>query len=122
MQAQDDVQRDHWLEAILDQPSVFSDDALAAWCERRLPGVDPLWVRGRITAETVNDPGRRHLPHPRDLLFRRSDQLLERYVPSKHGSWSAAGTPILVPMAGSATERLREEEQAERAWFMRRAG
>ena len=122
MLAHDDVQPDHWLEAVLDQPPEFSEEALYASCERHLPGIDPLWVRGRITADTVNDPGRRHLPHPRDLLFRRPDGLLERYVPSKHGSWSAAGTPVLVSMSGSAIERLREEEQAERAWFTRRAG
>ena len=122
MFAHEDIQPDHWIEAILDQPSVFSDEALIAWCERHLPGFDPLWVQGRITADTVNDPGRAHVPHPRDLLFRRPDGLLERYVPSKHGSWSAAGTAVLLPMTGSAAERAREEELAERAWFTRRAG
>ncbi len=122
MLAHDDVPRDHWVEAVLDQPTVFTEDSLARWYERHLPLVDPLWVQGRITADTVNDPGRAHVPHPRDLLFRRSDGLLERYVPSKHGSWSAFGEPVLLPLAGSGEDRLREEENAERVWFTRRAG
>ena len=121
MLAEDDIQRDYWVEAVLDQPSVFGDDDLVRWYAAHVPSVDALWVQGRITADTVNDPGRAHVPHPRDLLFRRPDGLLERYVPSIHGSWSPLGEPVLVPMAGSA-ERRREEEQAERAWFTRRAG
>ena len=122
MLAEDDVQRDHWVEAILDQPPTFTDDTLLAWYERRVPWVDPLWVRGRITADTVNDRGRQHLPHPLDLLFRRADGRLERYVASKHGSWSALGEPTLIPMTGAALDRLRDEENAERVWFTRRAG
>jgi len=122
MLAEDDVQRDHWLEALLDQPTTFTDDMLLAWYGRRLPWVDPLWVQGRITADTVNDRGRQHLPHPRDLLFRLADGRLERYAPSKHGSWSALGTPVLIPMTDSGLDRLRDEQNAERVWFTRRAG
>ena len=109
-------------EALDAQPNAIDDEAVVAWFTNHAPSVDRLWVEGRITADTVNDPGRQHLPKPRDLLFRRSDGLLERYAPSRHGTWSAAGLPTLMPMAGLAEDRAKADREAEEAWFARRAG
>jgi hypothetical protein len=122
MLAVEDADGDLLGEALHAQPDAFDDAALVAWFTNHAPSVDRLWVEGRITADTVNDPGRRHLPKPRDLLFRRSDGRLERYVASRHGAWSAAGLPTLMPMASLVEDRATADREMEEAWFARRAG
>ena len=117
-----DAEPDLWTEALAAQPDAFDEATLLAWFRERASFADPQWVQGRLTADTVNDPERRHYPHPRDLLFRRADGLLERYVLSRHGAWSAGGLPTLLPMAGLVEDRAKAEADADAVWFARRAG
>jgi hypothetical protein len=78
--------------AVAAQGEGFSADDIREWFARNAPEVDPLWIDGRISGDTVNDSGRRHIPEPRNLLYLRGDGLYERYDPERHGEWTAAGT------------------------------
>jgi len=81
-------------EALGAQGSSFSLESILGWFRQHASWVDPLWVEGTLEASTVNDPARRHYPSPRDLVFRNRDGSLERYLPRRHGRWSAEGTPV----------------------------
>jgi hypothetical protein len=78
--------------ALAAQGPLFADGAILEWFAWNAPKVDPLWIEGRISGDTVNDSGRRHIPEPRNLLYLRDDGLYERYDPERHGVWTAAGT------------------------------
>lgn len=85
-----DVLRD----AVAAQPAIFTRADVLGWLERHAPDVDALWADGRLTAETVNDPGRQHFPAPKDLVYLRLDGRYERYDPAVHGWWSPTGRPM----------------------------
>jgi hypothetical protein len=91
MQCGEDVSLDLMDRALDAQDEVFACGDLHRWFAEFAPDVDPLWVEGRITGDTVNDPDRRHIPEPRDLMFLRQDGRLERYDPRRHGEWTARG-------------------------------
>ena len=78
--------------AVAVQGEGFSSDDIHEWFARNAPEVDALWIDGRLSGDTVNDSGRRHIPEPRDLLYLRMDGLYERYDAQRHGQWTAAGT------------------------------
>jgi hypothetical protein len=93
-----------FLRAVRAQPEVFEREALIRWIERNAAGVGRLWVEGRIVGDTVNDPGRQHIPGPNDILFMREDGRLERYRSPVHGWWSRAGLPMDADFLGTAAE------------------
>jgi hypothetical protein len=95
--------RELWARALQSVPEIFTVQELLEWFEVHAPWVDPLWIEGGLIRDTVNDPGRRHVPAPEDLLFRRRDGRYESYDPSRHGRWSRAGRPLRAP--GEATTR-----------------
>jgi hypothetical protein len=92
MRTGEDVSLDLMDQAVAAQDLAFETEDLLRWFAEFAPEIDPLWVDGRISGDTVNDPERRHIPEPGDLLNRRADGLLERYDPELHGRWTTAGT------------------------------
>ena len=80
--------------ALASLPDVFEERVLLDWFRSHARGVDPLWVQGRLVGNTVNDPGRQHIPEPKDLLFLRVDGSYERYNPLRHGRWGAGGKRV----------------------------
>ena len=80
--------------ALASLPEVFEERVLLDWFRSHARWVDPLWVQGRLVGNTVNDPGRQHIPEPKDLLFLRLDGTYERYNPLRHGRWGACGKRV----------------------------
>jgi hypothetical protein len=80
--------------ALASLPEVFEERVLLDWFRSHARWVDPLWVQGRLVGNTVNDPGRQHIPEPKDLLFLRVDGTFERYNPLRHGRWGACGRRV----------------------------
>ncbi len=85
-------------DAVAAQPPGFSPRAVPLWFEEHAPWVPPLLVEGLFISGTVNEPARRHYPHPDDVVFRRDDGRYERYKPEVQGWWSTLGLPAPAPI------------------------
>jgi hypothetical protein len=100
--------------AQLDQPSRPAD--CVDWFASHYPAVKASTVRMHVTGYTANDRNRRHFANPRRrpaVLFKRSDDLLEPYDQTVHGSFDEFGeardsSAAVAEQHMRATDRLQE--------------
>lgn len=87
--------RELLVQAVAEMPTPFRRSQVVEWFRRHYPAVKPSTVTAIITAGTVNSWSRHHYAGAdQHLIFRRDDGLLERYDPSRHGTWDDYGEPI----------------------------
>jgi hypothetical protein len=73
-------------QAVADLEPHFDRYALLLWFDLNAPWADRRAVEEALSAATVNEPARRDLATPEDLVFLRSDGRYETYNPDRHGS------------------------------------
>jgi hypothetical protein len=91
-------------------PPRFSETDLRARFEAIAASIDQDLIDGLIVSSIVNEPVRRHYPSPIELLYRRTDGLLEPYDARRHGRWTSLGT-----RAHPAAQR---DDALARAWAL----
>jgi hypothetical protein len=80
-------------QAVADQQPHFDRYTLLLWFDLNAPWADRTAVGEALAAATVNEPTRRNLANPEDLVFLRSDGRYEAYDANRHGAWSKLGEP-----------------------------
>lgn len=72
-------------EAAQKLPPPFSKQDIVDWFSNNYPKIKKRTVISHITSCCVNDWNRKHFTCQKDILFKRSDGLYEKYDPLRHG-------------------------------------